>query len=115
MPVHAVESMALLASLSSLQWDQLQLTADFQQFLAQVLKDFNEKPASHFGDTFLIQVVGACGLLAAQGTQVATKVLAMSKDLIKLLNSKFSRGVLSRFNSVFSSLNFKDSLKFLRL
>jgi hypothetical protein len=89
MPVHAVESMALLASFSSLQWDQIQLTGDFQKFLAQTLNDFNEKPTSHFGDEFLIQVVAATGLFAGQGTPIATNVLAMSKDLIKLLNSKF--------------------------
>jgi hypothetical protein len=94
-PIHAVESLALLASFSSLQWDQIQLTNEFQLFLAQTLKDFNEKPTSHFGDELLIQVVAACGMLAAQGTPIATKILAMSKDMINLLNSKFF-GIWSR-------------------
>ncbi|KAI6170511.1 hypothetical protein M3Y97_01143700 [Aphelenchoides bicaudatus] len=87
-PINSIESLAILASLSSLQWDQISITNDFQVFLSQTLNNYNEKPTSHFGDEFLIQIVAASGLLAAQTTPIATKVLAMSKDLIKLLNSK---------------------------
>lgn len=89
MPNHAVESMALLASLNSLSWDQIAIADDLIQFIGQVLHDFNEKSTSHFADEFLIQIVAACGLFAGQQTKIATKILNMSKDLIKLLNSEF--------------------------
>lgn len=101
-PTHAIECMAILAQLHSLQWEHVKEREELIQLLSQILRDHNEKAATHFGDELLIQSVAACGMVAGSGTGVARKVLPMSGDLIRLLNREY---FLDVFNMHFNITN----------
>lgn len=88
MSTFSVETFAILASLNTIQWSQISQTNEITAFLGQILRDQAEKATSHFVDEFLIQIVALCGIFAVQPTEIASRILSMSGDLISLLNRK---------------------------
>jgi hypothetical protein len=88
-PMHplAVDCLAILSSLSTINWEQATDAKALVNWIRSILHDNNEKNAKHFADEFLLYLVALCGTLAAR-VGIAKLMLVLTDDLIKLLNCK---------------------------